>query len=521
MTQLPSETVRRGEGAWRGSVLLFAGCLVYLALVHWVLGPLPGNIDTFAFKDAAANLALGQGFTTAFNFGNPTAAPLIYAGHPPAYAFLSGVWFSLLGVSAASNTWFEELQRVLLIVVLWVAIAPTIAPRRCWQLALLLLLGLPAAVSGLAHDRPDVLAVIVAAAALLPFARRPTTGAAALASLLAGLALTVSPVAGILASLGLVLQWLVAGPERPRLRTMAALGTAGLLLPMAMVLLGLSAIDPTYPGRLLGFLHDGGGAVAGQETQGAGFVGLLFRDPSALFGKILASFTTLHHWVNLSVLLAVATVVLWACLAAPASRCVRAAALAMLALLLFLCLVAFGWNRGYPTVFAAFLIPLYALALPPAGRRVWPLAALAVAVLVSAPLTLLSLVHRASMADSLPRMERWLGEHPLPDVTGDGRVTVALDPAAHLVFRAQGYDTLVWWQPSITTGELLDRADAFAIGFAGTGDPLAASYPAWWDERLAQRLYRPELPQLVQLFGRPLGRSSKTWEVEVWQALPR
>jgi len=64
---------------------LLGGCLAYLALVAWVFGPLPGNIDSFAFKDAAASLALGQGFTTAHNFGNATGAALIYSGHPPGY----------------------------------------------------------------------------------------------------------------------------------------------------------------------------------------------------------------------------------------------------------------------------------------------------------------------------------------------------------------------------------------------------------------------------------------------------
>ncbi|HKY95803.1 MAG TPA: glycosyltransferase family 39 protein [Kiloniellales bacterium] len=527
MTKISTETVPRGgwvapTSLWgSASALLFVGCLLYLAVVLWMVGPLPGNVDTFAFKDAAANLALGRGFTTAFNFGNPTAAALVYAGHPPAYAFLSGLWFSLFGVSVASNTWFEELLHVLLIVVLWAAIAPALAPGRRRLLALLLVLGLPAAVSGLAHDRPDVLAVIVAVAALLPFARRHDTARAALASLLAGLALTVSPLAGILATLGLMLQWLVAGPERPNLWTMAAIGLVGLLLPMALVILAVLPIDPTYPERLLAFLRDGGGAATGQENVGAGFVGLLLRDPAELFRKILASFTTLHHWLNLAVLAAAAGVVFWACLRVSARGRVRAAALAMLALLLFLCLVAFGWNRGYPTVFAVFLVALYARALPPAERPAWPLAALALIVLLSAPLTMLGLVHRASMAESLQRMERWLAEHPLPDVTGDGRVTVALDPAAHLMLKARGYDTLVWWQPSITTEELLERADAFAIGFTGTGDPLTAAYPDWWNEGLGERLYRPELPQVPTLFGRPLSRSSKTWEVEIWQARPR
>jgi hypothetical protein len=524
MTKVRAEAAPRAAevSVWGpGSPLLFAGCLVYLAVVLWLVGPLPGNVDTFAFKDAAANLALGRGFTTAFNFGNPTAAALVYAGHPPAYAFLSGLWFSLFGVSVASNTWFEELLRVLLIVVLWVAIAPTVAPGRRWLLALLLLLGLPAAVGGLAHDRPDVLAVIVAVTALLPCARRHGVARAALAALLAGLALTVSPLAGILATLGLVLQWLVAGPERPRFWTMAALGLPGLLLPMALVILAVLPIDPTYPERLIAFLRDGGGAAAGQENVGAGFVSLLFRDPGALLGKILASFTTLHHWMNLAVLVAVAAVVLWACVAVPAPGRVRAAALAMLALLLFLCLVAFGWNRGYPVVFAVFLVPLYARALLPAERSAWPLAALALAIVVSGPLTLLGLVNRASMADSLPRMELWLAEHRLADITGDGRVTVALDPAAHLMLRAQGYDALVWWQPTITKEELLARTDAFAFGFNGTGDPLRAGYPAWWDERQGERLYRPELPQVPKVLGYALSRSSKTWEVELWRALPR
>jgi hypothetical protein len=527
MVKIGAEAVPGGEPAaesslWGpGAVLLFAGCLVYLAIVLALIGPLPGNIDTFAFKDAAANLALGRGFTTAFNFGNPTAAELVYAGHPPAYAFLSGLWFSLFGVSVASNTWFEELLRVLLIVVLWVAIAPTVAPGRHWLLAILLLLGLPAAISGLMHDRPDVLALIAAVAALLPCARRHGAARAALAALLAGLALTVSPVGGILAVLGVGLQWLIAGQERPRFWTMAALGLAGLLLPMALAILAALPVDATYPERLLAFLHDGGGAVAGQETQGAGFVSLLFRDPAELLRKLLASFTTLHHWVNLVVLLAVAGVLLRACLTVPLRARARAAALAMLALLLFLCLVAFGWNRGYPTVFAVFLIPLYARALRSAERPAWPLAALALAIVVSGPLTLLGMVSRASMADSLPRMEQWLAEHALADVTGDGRVTVALDPAAHLMLRAQGYDALVWWQPTITKEELLARADAFAFGFNGTGDPLRAGYPDWWDERLGERVYRPDLPQVPRVFGYALSRSSKTWEVELWRALPR
>ena len=511
--------------AGAGLALLLAGSVVYL-VVAAALGPLSGNVDTFAFKDAAANLALGQGFTTVFNFGNPTAATLVYAGHPPAYPFLSGLWFSLFGVSVESNSLFEDLLRVVLALVLWLAVAPSVARRWRWLLALLLVLGLPAGMTGLMHDRPDVLALILAIAAPLPLGRRPDRRGAAGSALLAGLALTVSPIGGILAVLGIGAQWLLAGPGRPSLLAMAVIGATGLLLPMTAIVLSLWSVDPTYPARLFGFVQDGGGWIAGQDSAGLGFVSLLFRDPALLLQKVAASFTTVHHWANLAVLLAVAAAIVHAVATAPwkeapRGRAGRALAFLVLSLFLFLCVVVFGWNRGYPTVFALVLIALYARIVPSSRGGLPVLLPLALGVLLSAPLTGIGLVQRAAMADSLQRMELWLGQHPLPDADGDGRVVVALDPASHLLFRNAGYDTLVWWQPSIATDELLARADAFAFSFNGTGDADQAAYPAWWTPALGTLLYRPALPQVPRLFGVALSRSSKTWEVELWRARPR
>jgi len=494
---------------------LVLGLVLYGAAIGLWLGPLPGSTDSFAFKDAAANLALGQGFVTAFNFGNPTSELLLYAGHPPAYPFLAGLWFAAFGVSIDANTWFEELLRGGLALILWFALAPAVAPRWRWPLALVLVLGLPAGMTGLAYDRPDVLALICAIAALLPLQSKLTTGRAAAASLLAGLALTVSPLGGVLAASGIALQWLTSRRGRPPLLAMAGIGALGLFAPLAALCVAMGSVDPSYPARLFGFIRDAGLVAAPEDTHGIGFITLLWRAPHLLLERIYLSFTTLHHWMGLVVLVAVTPVVAWACW-----RARSIAALAVLAFLLLLCVVLFGWNRGYPAVLALFLVPAFAAALP-ARDDLWPVVALALAVAIASPLAALDCLYRASMTESLTRMQNWLEAQRLDDVTGDGRVVVAIDPSAQLLFRQAGYTTLAWPQPTATLEQVVTQADAFAFSFNGTGDALLAAYPGWWSDSHATLLYRPTLPQVPQLFGLALARSSKTWEVELWQAAPR
>ncbi len=507
----------RGPG-WRW---LLAGAGLYFAANWLILGPLMGSSDTFAFKDAGASLALGQGFTTAWNFGNPSGERLLYAGYPPAYAFLAGVWFWLAGVSVEANSWFEVLLRVALAGALWCALAPVVRAGEGWLLAVLLVLGLPSGMTGLGFDRPDALALILAIAALVPFARRATLAGAAGAALLAGATLLASPLAACLATAGIALQWLLAARSRPGLLAMALVGLAGLLLPLGLTVALLSLVDPTYGGRLATFLVEGGGGLSGTGAVGASFAALLLQDPSLMLQRFLASFTTAHHWVNLVVLLAMALVLAGAILRAPLPGAWRrAAALLMLGGLLFLTLIVFGWSRLYPVVTALYLVPLYASVLPRAASRApsWPLLALGVGLLLSAPLTALGLAQQTTLQPSLERMRDWLAGHPLQDVNGDGRVLVALDPSIHLLLREFGYDTLVWGQPTVSEAEILAHSDAFAFGFNGTGDPLRANYPTWWNAGAARLLYHPALPQIPRLFGQPLARSSKTWEADIWEA---
>jgi hypothetical protein len=146
--------------------------------------------------------------------------------------------------------------------------------------------------------------------------------------------------------------------------------------------------------------------------------------------------------------------------------------------------------------------------------------ALAVLVALNLPFTLHRLTIAPTMTDSLTRMRGWIAEHPLPDANGDGEVVVALDNFAFYLFKEAGYRIVGLHQPTIAPEELARIADAYALSFNGTSDPTLAKYPWGWSEQGLERAYRPDLPQLPSVFGLPLARSSKTWEVEVWQRVP-
>ncbi len=501
---------------WLWPVLLGLS-LTYVVASNLLLAPVPGNIDSQAFKDSGANLALGRGMTSALNFGNPTTDPKIYAGYAPGLSLVYGAYAALAGVSPAANSWFEAVVATLAACFAFALLLPAlVSGPQVQRLAIpaLFLFALLDRYISLFVDRPDALGLALALAAQLPrLASRPGT---AVAAVLAGLAIVVSPICGVLAVVGIALRWVLAPDgERVSLPVVIALGAVGTAAPWLVAVAILQLADPSYLERLGSF------ASFGLSP----FTALLSGDFAAWWDAFyVRGYSTLHHWLGTAMLLlAMGGCTLLLVSARPevkGSR--RALALLVLWGTAVFAAVVIPWSKLYSALAAGLLLPALTQALPsPLWRRRAPrtilFATVSALLVVQLPFSLQRLVSQASLESSYVRMRQVLAA-PLADRTGDGEVWISLDPFGYFLFKPLGYSLAISSAPGADAPAILARLDYLALSYIGSGDPLVPHRPPWWDEVVEdfELLYRPELPQLLTLWGIPFSNSSHTWEMEVW-----
>jgi len=500
----------RTRAAWAPVVVVLLYAFAFLALFP----PLPGSTDTYVYKDAGANLALGRGMTSAMNFGSPETVPQLYAGYVPGQALIYGAFAAVAGVSPEANTVFD-----LLVICAVSLLAHNLLGRGLWpgpagpklQIAavVLLLAMLLVRYVELAIDRPDGLGLLLALASLYPplHSRQGVLASA----LLCGLALVTSPLCGVLAMTGVTLRWLLQ-PRGQRLAfpVMFLLGLAA-FLPAIVALLVLLSLDSTYLARFLGYSETGLTAVSGEDIG-------LWWDFFWTHG-----YTTPHHWMR-SLLLLVSFV---GCLALLSrvrreSRSPIALAMCLVGLAAIFSLAIVPWNKHYGALAAGFLLPACVAAIP---RETWDrtsrsilLGAVAALVALQFPFAAKSVVGLATMRESYARMSSAVLTLPLVDRNGDGEIIILPNPFGYFLFKplpVSVANEVDYW---LERPELRVSADYFAFSYVGSGDPLVPRRPDWWPAvaQDMELLYRPTLPQQPVIFGHILTTSSQTWELEIW-----
>ncbi len=140
---------------------LFWGTVLFWIISYAVISPEFGGIDTFIFKDAGANLALGNGFVTSNLPGSLDAESHLYAGYPPLYSLVFGIYSKIFGVGSYQNTYFNLLIS-LFCAILWFKLFIILfqfntASRYRWIILGVLVSLLPTSLLGSGRDRPEPL----------------------------------------------------------------------------------------------------------------------------------------------------------------------------------------------------------------------------------------------------------------------------------------------------------------------------------------------------------------------------
>jgi len=514
----------------RSPVAAFAAILALAVLAMMLLlAPIPGSVDTHAYKDAAVNLAEGRGLTSAFAFGNPTMEPRLFAGYPPGFPVLYGGYLAVAGVSPEADSLFERVSEALLVLLIFAILVRAFREARGWQaaaLALLLLAALPGGFLLLQHDRPDFVGLILALCALL---RAPgTLPRVAAIALLAGVTFVVSPICGLLAVAGVALRWCLQPPPRPGFAATAGLGALGFVLPMAAALAIGTAFEPDYAARLFTYLVSAGAEDAAGVTTGAGDFIALLRGEFATWWHAFSveGFSSPHAYAR--GLLLVVALPLCTLLLLRARPLLPPGRLGWTLLVLWgaalLSLTIVPWSRLYPAMAAGVLLCATVAALPAAlwrgrGPRRLLLGGVALMVAIQLPFTAAHVYFARFMASSYERARATLGALPFEDATGDGRVVVQVDPFAYFLVKPRDVAIVPLPLPQSAAPEVVAATDYLVLSYPGSGDPLSPHRPYWWATGAGdfELLHRPDLPQRPYLLGRALSNSSQTWELEIWR----
>lgn len=505
-----------GIGAW---------FLVYGVL----LAPPLGETDTYFYKDAGANLALGHGFVSLATFGNPTFEPKIYAQYPPLHGLAYAAFSSLFGVGPRENTLFN-------LTVAAVTMLLAYFPLRRWDqadesrfyrpaLLLLSIAAVPLAFCGIAGDRPDAMGLATGIAALLTLAEKRTLKRYFVAAFLAGLALEISPINGVLAAAAIAVVWLSAwvGPdrqgERIALWRVAPMALAGSLICPVLVTGTLLALDPTWLERFKSVA--GGSASPAEGNWGGGYFLALLTGRISLF---LSAFEVrqLGHAVYYATLLAAWLAALGYGLWYAASK---RSARGLFPILLVVAvgalpLVFFPYQSRYVGIAAGMVLALFSVTAPrdAATRKAGQLAIIAgfcAMVAINAPFLARDLVYQAYLGPSLARMTATLTQLKESGVF-KGKI-IAVSPDLYMLFKENGLDVVNWYEPCLFDPQLRSKIALYALAYGGTRDPLRPWHPDWWNEADFRSIFVPQLPQQVKFLGLH-SNSSITWEAALYEA---
>ena len=524
---------RTGDALLKQKALLAVFIVAWFALFGLVLAPPLGDSDTYFYKDAGANLALGHGLVSALTSGNPSFEPRLYAQYPPLLGVAFGAFGALFGVGPRQNVLFNLAVSSVLALLVFRLFSRRDAPGG-WRfyrpaLAALVALSLPMAFSlgDGEGDRPDALGLVAAMAALLALGEAPGLGRYFAAAFLAGVALEISPICGVLAAIAVAVFWLSRRRRGVPFWRLAPVAAGGFALCPAVVTGVLLLLDPTWLDRFLGI----GAPLASPQgenpylTERLIFLNLL----TGHVGRFLAAYDwqnirQLGHLVQYVKLALVWAAMLgygaWRLLATRSpfglGSVLLAAAVGLVPLLLM------PYQVFYVGIVAGVVLALFALvASPPepAGLKAAQLAilaGLAGIVAVNAPLLARQLLYQAQLGPSLERMTETLARLKQQHVF-DGKI-IAVPPELYMLFKQQGLEVVSWYGPYVDEPLARQRIAFFALQYYGTGDPLRPMFPAFWEAKNYELVYEPRLPQLATLFGRPISHSSVTWEAAIYRS---
>lgn len=499
-------------------------------LVYGVLlAPPLGETDTYFYKDAGANLALGHGFVSLATFGNPTFEPKIYAQYPPLHGLAYAGFSTLFGVGPRENMLFNLTVAAITMLAAYLVLSRWDREDgfRLYRPALVLLsiAAIPLAFCGIAGDRPDSLGLAAGISALLALAEKRTLKRYFAAAFLAGLALEISPINGVLAAAAIAAVWLSAWvdldrrDERIALWRLAPVALAGSLICPLLVTGTLLALDPTWLQRFGSVA--GGSASPAAGNWGGGYFLALVKGGATLF---LSAFEVrqLGHAVYYATLLAAWLAALgYGLWHAVSKRSLRglAAILPVLAVGT-LPLIFFPYQSRYVGVAAGVVLALFSVAAPrdAATRKAGQIAIIAGfagMVAINAPFLARDLVYQAYLGPSLQRMTATLAR--LKQAGAFRGKIIAVSPDLYMLFKEEGLDVVNWFEPCLLDPQLRRKIGVYAFAYGGTGDPLRPWHPDWWNAADFKPIFVPSLPQQVTFLGLR-SNSSITWEAALYEA---
>jgi hypothetical protein len=505
-------------------VLCIAGWFI---VYGFLLTPQLGTTDTYYFKDAGANLALGNGFASRLTFGNPTTEFRLLAHYPPVYGVTFAGFSSLFGVGPRQNTLHNLAIAAMTAVLAFFVLRWRDPDRRFgfYNPAILALtcIAVPLSFYGAERDRADAMGLSAAIAALLVLAGAPSLRRYFISAIIAGLALEISPICGVLAASGIAVLWLArwvdgaSGAHQPLKRVLPLVVAGAVICPLLFQSI-MVAVDPTSLQRLTGVML---GTETARETGSGYFLALLQGD----WRTYLSAFTIsdFGHRIPYLKLACVAAMLLAYCL----RRVVSGAAPRRVAMVLpifavtLLPILLVPYQGNYVGLAAGFILLLFVVAVVPrdtVGQLAGRLAALGGFVALVA-LSLPSLGHDVlygiQLGPSLNRMRATLTTLVAgrPELRSQ---LMAVSPAEYMLFKQMGFNVVTTSYPPLSDAELRQPIEFYALNYAGSGNPAEPQYPPWWDASSYKSIFKPELPQRTMLFGRPVSNSSVTWEVALY-----
>lgn len=494
-----------------------------------VLAPPLGMTDTYFFKDAGANLALGHGFVSILAFGNPTFEPKIYAHYPPLHGLAFGGFSALFGVGPRQNAMFNLAVAAIATLLAYVVLRRWrgLGGLRLYRPALIVLtvIAIPMGFSGLSSDRPDTMGLAAAIATLLPLmAEPPTLRRYFLAAFLAGVTLEISPICGVLAVAGVAVFWLsrafsASDNRAVVLWKLVPVAAAGFSICPIVVTAGLLAFDPTWLSRFAGVASGDTSSVAG-TYGGAFFLGLL----EGHIARFLAAFEVrqLGHAVHYATLIVVWLALLivslwyWAHSMRLAGRILLVMAVGLIPLVLS------PYQSYYVQAAAGVVMVLFGAVAAPSDARqrkagqIAILAAFAGMVVVNAPFLARDLLYQAQIGPSLRRMSETLAASEERRLF-QGKI-VAVSPELYMLFKQAGFDVVTMNSPYLADSQVRRKVALYALDYYGSHNPMQPMRPDWWDDKSYRLIYEPKLPQQVTILGRPISNSSVTWQAAIYEA---
>jgi len=490
-----------------------------------LLPPAFGGTDFYYFKDAAINLASGLGFVSRFTFGNPTFDDRVFAIYPPLYALSFAAFVKLAGVSAAANQAFNAAVGIVVGLAGFLAVRPLLdraTSRRSPLLSALLFATAIAANFFLpGPDRPDGLGVSIGLFALVVLGQSSLRYREAVAGMLAGAVLLVSPFAGIWTLIA------VAAVVYERHGLYRAIGRGSLALVGLAGILGvaLAAFAAFLPGWFSAFLGVLTGATTGNETGGGYFIALLKGDLRTWLSAFPLGDP--NYFVDLSKLLIVAILLI----AAVTVNCLRSGARrsdwTMLILLGMssLCVLTSPYQPNYLAITSALLLgaaACVALGAPLAARRSYAAAIVggfALICLMSVPQRAREIVIRIASYGS---MQRALADiDGVRQKLGSSKELIAVSPSNYILWREKGLRPLTSTYSGLADPKNRERLLYVAVAYGGSGNPLQPHKPSWLTEPEYELLLQPKLPQYASIFGLHVSRSSNTWESGIYNRSDR